>query len=615
MSSFILALTKDESILIESDSLCVIGGSASTGRKLSSLKERGDYAVVSREPSGSWLVHSLVGKKRGARSVTALAPCLIDDLTLVPIAMSQNTSAPGPGSATGNDEWLNSILQIVRSFSEPKDLTPTLMRVLELFQSRFGFEKGLVVLETGAGEYQPVVSQGLKVNDPWLSESLIQDTLKSQTPITVGNVIGSRYDHAKSLIATGFISLVSWPLVLRGKVLGALTVGSVKPHSGLSPHDEVDAQLLVSLAALLVQFQQRDQALRKEIDSARARLKNADGPFVTQSPEMRDALQLARDVAPSDLSILIQGETGVGKEVLANWIHELSSRAKGPFVAVNCAAIPRDLLESVLFGHKRGAFTGAAVDQTGKFVAASGGTIFLDEIGELPMALQAKILRAVQERTIEPLGSNKSIRVDVRFISATHRTLTDAVRQGEFREDLFYRLAEVVTTIPSLRKRRDDIPLLAAQIMKEFAPEKCLTNAAWSWLRAREWPGNVRELRSTLKRVALLARGADVDVSDLTRGMPSLETSAKSRDGKNLGSESWLGGDTLDEARNRFTAEKVREALIRSHGHRSRAAELLGVTPRTLFRYLDEFADLIGDMTHLSRRPDAPVATDRGADA
>lgn len=607
---YVLALTKTESLLIETDSLTVIGGSSSTGRKLSSLKERGDYAVISPVGANQWMAHSLVGKKRGAHALPALAPFIIDDLTLVAIPSLSAEPSKNSSASQASDEWLRSILQIVRSFSDPKDLRPSLIRVLELFQSRFGFEKGLVILETSVGEYQPVVSQGLKVNDPWLSESLIQDTLKSQTPIILGNVLGSNYDQAKSLIATGFISLISWPLVLRGRVLGALTVGSSRPHSGLRPHEELDAQLLVSLAALLVQFQQRDEALLKEIDSTRARLKNSDGPFVTQSPEMVEALQLARDVAPSDLSVLIQGETGVGKEVLAHWVHSLSNRSKGPFVAVNCAAIPKDLLESVLFGHKRGAFTGATTDQVGKFIAANGGTIFLDEIGELPLALQAKILRAVQERVVEPLGSNKSVRVDVRFLAATHRDLAASVSAGVFREDLFYRLAEVTTTIPPLRARRADIPILAAQILKEFAPEKSLTNAAWNWLMARDWPGNVRELRSTLKRVALLTRGNEVDVTDLTRGMPG--PSAMSD--RTLG-DTWLGGASLDEARNRFTATKVREALIRTQGHRGKAADLLGVTPRTLFRYLDEFSTLIGDVTDLSVMRDTDVAGGRGPDA
>jgi two-component system NtrC family response regulator len=328
---------------------------------------------------------------------------------------------------------------------------------------------------------------------------------------------------------------------------------------------------------------------------------------------MRDALALARDVAASDLSVLIQGETGVGKEVLARWIHDLSARCKGPFIAINCAAIPRDLLESVLFGHKRGAFTGATTDQAGKFLAANGGTLFLDEIGELPQALQAKILRAVQEKTIEPLGSNRSMRVDVRFISATHRDLPTLIRSGSFREDLFYRLAEVALTVPALRTRMADVPLLATSFLREFAPEKSFTPAAWIWLKTRDWPGNVRELRSTLKRVSLLTRTQEVDVSDLVRGLPDQDLQRDQAAGPM--SANWLDGETLDDARNRFTARKVREALLRSGGHRAKAAELLAITPRTLFRYLEEHAALIGDVTDLSSRSDKAVSQRLGPDA
>jgi len=611
----VVVISKSESQIIQSSSLTVVGGINSTGKRISSLKEKGDYVALSPDANGVWSVHILTGKKRGLHKLIEFQPLAIDDLTVIALPISfAGTPASDLGQLGGDSsDWFLQILELVRNFNEPTDLKPALAKVLELFALKFGFEKGLVVLATGNGQFESVISAGLKVNDPWLSESLIQDTLKSQTPIMIPNVTGSRYDQTKSLVATGFNTVASWPLVLRGKTLGTLTVGSTKPHSGLSARDEMEALLLVSLTSLLVQFQQRDEALKKEIALSRQKQSIDDGPFVTQSPAMREALALARDVAASDLSVLIQGETGVGKEVLARWIHDLSARCKGPFIAINCAAIPRDLLESVLFGHKRGAFTGAATDQAGKFLAANGGTLFLDEIGELPQSLQAKILRAVQEKTIEPLGSNRSMRVDVRFISATHRDLPTLIRSGSFREDLFYRLAEVALTLPALRTRMADVPLLATSFLREFAPEKSFTQAAWIWLKTRDWPGNVRELRSTLKRVSLLTRTNEVDVSDLVRGLPDQDLQRDLTAGP--ANSSWLDGETLDDARNRFTARKVREALLRSGGHRAKAAELLAITPRTLFRYLEEHQALIGDVTDLSSRNDRGVTNKAGPDA
>ncbi len=614
--SQVVVISKSESQIIQSSSLTVVGGANSTGKKISSLKEKGDYVALSPDSNGVWSVHILNGKKRGLQKLLEFQPLSIDDLTVIALPASSfgHSSVSQLSVINESAEWFHQILETVRNFSEPNDLKPALAKVLELFASKFGFEKGLVVLDSGNGLFESVISAGLKVNDPWVSESLIQDTLKSPTPILIPNVVGSRYDQSKSLVATGFNTVASWPLVLRGKTLGTLTVGSTRPHSGLSPRDELEAQLLVSLTALLVQFQQRDEALKQEIALSRIKQNVEDGPFLTQSSSMREALMLARDVASSDLSVLIQGETGVGKEVLARWIHDLSPRSKGPFIAINCAAIPRELLESVLFGHKRGAFTGAATDQTGKFLAASGGTLFLDEIGELPQPLQAKILRAVQERTIEPVGSNRSIRVDVRFVSATHRDLPTLIRSGEFREDLFYRLAEVALTIPALRTRMADVPLLATSFLKEFAPEKSFTQGAWLWLKTRDWPGNVRELRSTLKRVSLLTRTTEIDVGDLIRGLPDQDLQSEHVGSRSL-TANWLDGETLDDARDKFTARKVREALLRSGGHRAKAAELLGITPRTLFRYLEEYSALLGDMTDLSYRSDKSVTIRSGPDA
>lgn len=590
--------------MIDSKQLVVLGGAQSTGKKLVELKNKGDYAVLSPSADGSWQAHVLIGKKRGLQKLALGAVLEVEDLKLALIPALD--SAASPESEGASLKRFQQFLELTRTLAEMKDLTPALSRVLDLFHSVFGFEKGLIIVKEPGG-FIPLVSLGLKVNDPWLSESLIQDTLKSNAPISISNIVGSRYDNSKSLVASGFFAVSSWPLTLRGITFGVLVGGSLKPHSGLNETELAQAEILATLSALMVERHLREASLKEQLHSliSVSREQRSEGPFLSQNSKMQEAICLARDVAGSDLSLLISGETGVGKEVMAKWIHELSPRAQGPFTAVNCAAIPRELLESVLFGHKRGAFTGATSDQIGKFQAANGGTLFLDEMADLPIALQAKILRAVQERSIEPLGSNKSLRVDVRFIAATHKNLRQMVRSGEFREDLYFRLAEVTIAIPALRDRRDDIPVLSAQLLRELgAEEKKLSPAAWQWLKSQTWAGNVRELRSTLKRVLLLSRGKEIELADFRRGLPDEELHPTKSD-----LELWLGGETLEAARDRFTMEKVSLALNRTAGNRTRAAELLGITPRTLFRYLDEFGSKIDrTMTEMSGIADSSVA-------
>jgi DNA-binding NtrC family response regulator len=332
----------------------------------------------------------------------------------------------------------------------------------------------------------------------------------------------------------------------------------------------------------MVFFHLREEKMREEMASLRTQQKSEETPFLTTNEVLLETSRMAKQIAPTNLSVLIQGETGTGKELLAKWIHQQSDRAKGPFVPVNCGAIPNELLESLLFGHKKGSFTGATTDQTGKFLQAEGGTLFLDEIGDLPSQLQVKILRALQEKIIEPLGAKQPIRTNVRILCATHKDLKDLVGKGHFREDLYFRLAEVALQIPPLRERPEDIGLLAAHLLKDYAEEKRFSETGWRWLKNQKWPGNVRELMSSVKRAAILSKGDEIQASDFALGTPVLESQAFTPRG------GWLGGENLEDAKNFFIYKKVEEALKRSEGKRNQAAELLGITPRTLFRYIGE---------------------------
>lgn len=248
--------------------------------------------------------------------------------------------------------------------------------------------------------------------------------------------------------------------------------------------------------------------------------------MIGDSPAMQQLYGMIERLAPSDVAVLIHGETGSGKEHVARALHEQGPRAKGPFVAVNCAAVAKDLLESELFGHVKGSFTGAIADRDGQFVAAHGGTLFLDEIGDMPMGMQVKLLRALQEQTVRPVGANREVKIDVRVVAASHRDLRELIAEQRFREDLYFRLAVVTLEVPPLRDRLEDLPHLAAFLLERGARglgrgPLALTEAALERLGTHAWPGNVRELDNELLRAAALAAGDAIEPGDLSPALGS----------------------------------------------------------------------------------------------
>ena len=324
--------------------------------------------------------------------------------------------------------------------------------------------------------------------------------------------------------------------------------------------------------------------LREENRELRARLREdfAFGSLASASPAMGAVVDVLRRVAPTEATLLIQGESGTGKEVVANGVHENSPRSGGPFVAVNCAAIPETLLESELFGFEKGAFTGAVAGRPGKIAAADGGTLFLDEVAEMPPSLQAKILRFVQDRKIQPLGSSRSAAVDVRLLAATNRDLEQEVREGRFREDLFYRLNVVSVTLPPLRERREDIPLLAARFLEDFSRRhgrevRGLTAEAGEALLRHRWPGNVRELENTIERAVVLSRGELLGTEDLFPGSAGGQETGG-------GEDPFRPGLTLRQAEEAI----IRRALERADGNKTLAARRLGISRQTLINRLKE---------------------------
>lgn len=304
--------------------------------------------------------------------------------------------------------------------------------------------------------------------------------------------------------------------------------------------------------------------------------------FVARSPAMQEVLELAAQVAPLDTTVLVYGESGTGKEFVVRMIHEQSRRASGPFVSVNCAALTETLLESELFGHVRGAFTGAVRDKPGLFEVASNGTLFLDELGEVAPGVQAKLLRALQEREIRRVGGERTIKVQTRVVAATNKDLREAVAAGTFREDLYFRLGAFVITIPPLRDRPEDIPVLAHEFVQRMATRmekdvRTISADAMTLLVRYRWPGNVRELEHAIERAVILARGTTVTDRELPPEIVAGRSPVR-------------GGDTLDLRENE--QRLIQQALEQSGGNRRRAAAALGISPVTLWRKLKEYEPL-----------------------
>lgn len=303
--------------------------------------------------------------------------------------------------------------------------------------------------------------------------------------------------------------------------------------------------------------------------------------LIGDSDAMRQVFKLIGQAAASDASVMILGETGTGKEMVAFALHRNGPRAQKPFIAVNCAAIPADLLESELFGHIKGAFTGAHADRLGRFREAQGGTLFLDEIGDMSMVTQAKILRVLQERQVSPLGSSQTIAVDVRLVAATHRDLTAWIEQGQFREDLWYRLQVINVQLPPLRERQGDIVALAEHFLRSASdgrgPRRLSAQAIQSLLN-HSWPGNVRELRNTMQRAALLGKGTVIDVQSLGLTPSTLSSTRLELD--------WEG--PLEAAVAAVEREMILRALVRAGQNRAEAARLLGISRQQLYRKLEQ---------------------------
>jgi two-component system nitrogen regulation response regulator NtrX len=364
-------------------------------------------------------------------------------------------------------------------------------------------------------------------------------------------------------------------------VSGHGNVDTAVKATRLGAYDFLEKPLSLERVLLTVNHALADRKLREQVRDLRRHL-TLEELLIGDSDVMKKLDQQVRSAAPSNSRVLITGENGSGKEIVARNLHRLSHRAEQPFIDVNCAAIPEELIESELFGHRKGAFTGAIDERKGKFELADGGTLFLDEIGDMSLKTQAKVLRVLQEQTFQKVGGQQTINVDVRVIAATNKDLEAEIGGGSFRSDLYYRLNVIPIEVPPLRTRGNDIVLLAEYFLRRFAaetgaPRKKLSSGAATKLRAYHWPGNVRELRNVIERLAILLPGETIEAEDIQLGT---RTEAVMPIAANL---------TLKEARDEFEKQYILSRLKEFAGNVSRTADALGVERSNLYRKLHAY--------------------------
>ena len=421
---------------------------------------------------------------------------------------------------------LRKLYEFSETLMTMKDIEHLLEAMLDAVIEVTGAEKGLILLHddafvspTGATDdasgrparlraSRNVRREAITDTSDAISDSIVRKVVETGRPVIVSDALSdAQFGTSESVLALRLSSVMCAPLVSQGHVQGVLYVGNDRVK-GLFERNQLDVlSIFAAQASLILQNALLLNALRADKEKLVAELKDKRfGEIIGACPSMLEVFRKLQKVATTDISVLITGETGTGKELIAREIHRRSGRANGPIVVINCGAIPENLIESELFGHVKGAFTGAIASRAGKFQAANGGTLFLDEIGELPSELQPKLLRALEKKEIRRIGSNRTTPFDVRVLAATNRNLENEVRQGNFREDLFFRLATLHVLVPPLRDRLEDLPLLIEHFLGMEDPPRsreAISAQVWMMLKAHSWPGNVRELRNVVRRLSV----------------------------------------------------------------------------------------------------------------
>jgi Nif-specific regulatory protein len=470
-------------------------------------------------------------------------------------------------------EELATLHAIAKILAQPQELRDELEQVLKEMSLRLGMQRGMIsLLDRGTGEAWLDVAQDVNIEGLDVmyrpGEGITGQVAQTGRPMAVANLDQEAHfldrTGARKFLNRSELSFLCVPIIYDARVVGVLSADKV---AGQVASLDRELAMLMAVAELIAKavhmraVEEENRRLRMDI--------------IGTSKVMQEVFGMINQVADSNTTVLIHGETGTGKELVARAIHLHSPRAAGPLVQVNCAAMPDTLLESELFGHEKGAFTGALQKRRGRFEEADGGTIFLDEVGELSAAAQAKLLRVLQERQFQPLGSSRTVQVNVRIIAATNRNLEEDVASGRFRADLYYRLNVFPIYLPALRERGNDIILLADHFILKYSQEqgkavKRTSTSALDALLAYHWPGNVRELENCIERAVLLARGDAIEGSNLPPSLLlNIHTEGQRKETDKLGA--------LIEAQERAL---IVDTLKETRGNQSQAARILGTTKR-----------------------------------
>ena len=501
---------------------------------------------------------------------------------------------------------LTTLYEISKILGSSLDLEQSLTGTLRILNSFMGMRKGTILLyDATTGELSIRLALGMTPEEMargkyQMGEGILGKVMQHGLPMVIPD-IGQEplfLDRTRSRGDLGAqpIAFIAVPIKVGGETLGVLSVDRLFAEE---TSFEEDVRVLTIVASLIGQTVNLQQHVMREREGlleqtrslqqalrARYRLDN----IVGRSKRMREIYEAVEQVSQTRTTVLIRGESGTGKELIARAIHFNSPRASGPFVKLNCAALPQSLLESELFGHEKGAFTGATAAKKGRFELADRGSLFLDEIGDIPMPVQVKLLRVLQERCFERVGGTKTIAVDVRIIAATHQDLEAAIPRGEFREDLYYRLNVVPLLLPSLRERREDIPLLIEHFLAKWNRENNrrvrITGRALQAMLNYDWPGNVRELENCIERMVVMSRRRLVLPEDLPLSLEAAQEEPEEARAKPVaGRRNDPGGRSpavgLSSLRD-LEQQQIIRALARADGIQARAAALLGITPRQL---------------------------------
>ncbi|MGH1362741.1 MAG: sigma 54-interacting transcriptional regulator [Calditrichia bacterium] len=513
------------------------------------------------------------------------------NISIKQLALSEGNDSQQLQALKAENKRLETLYASGILFSSETERSTLLQKAIEVVTRELQADAGYIVLTTEDGAFQDAFGLNMDESESEAARDMSMTVIRQSTQHSQTIHVDDTHNDISlatqnSIMHLDIQAVLCAPLLLNSKTLGAVYLDRRNKNN---PFTQADQAFLLSFAQQIsrgLKVSQEISALEKKlISDATLTLEQLRGQFKSEeiigsSRVLFELLRLGSRIAPTEASLLILGESGTGKELFAQAIHQNSPRADGRFVAINCGAIPKDLLESELFGYDQGAFTGARKAKPGKIEMADGGTLFLDEIGEMDSALQTRLLRVLQQREVERLGSIKTRKIDIRILAATNKNLGALVAEGTFREDLYYRLKVIEVTLPPLRKRRDDIWELAEFFLKKHAMDSkqlSLSDAALAALETYEWPGNIRELENVMQRCVVLTAGENIAVTDLP---PELLERAPLQD-------SFPSDGTLAEAEKAFRRNHIKRVLLQTKS-RSEVARILGVNRTYLYKLLDE---------------------------